>query len=124
VEAPYNISNHRIFSTETYTEKFVQNSTTLEVLVPRFSQGDGSLVKINTLANSKPNLTSVDYVIYSTYDDGSNKLSAHVSKTPLAVPQTIGDQTNDFLAKYQYSTIGIIAGTIGLVVLKVVTSWK
>jgi hypothetical protein len=51
VEAPYNITNHRIFSTENYTQKFIQNSTTLEVLLPRFSQGDGSLVKINTLAN-------------------------------------------------------------------------
>lgn len=69
VQAPPDVSfKHPLFSTERYTENKTGDPTILEIYVPRFIQGDGSMIRIETLIDPKANLTSGDYVFYATYD--------------------------------------------------------
>lgn len=41
IQAPYNVANHTVFSTENYTERKSSNPKSLEVYIPRFVQRGG-----------------------------------------------------------------------------------
>ena len=68
VEYPHKITDLNIFRTENYSD--TNSSQVLEIYVPRFAQGKGSLVKIASTMDS--NITENDkYKIYLTHDQGS-----------------------------------------------------
>ena len=68
VEAPPNVTfNHPIFSTERYTENKTRDPSLLELYVPRFVQGPGSLIRIDTLIARGASLSG-SYTFYVTYE--------------------------------------------------------
>lgn len=71
VQAPPHVTfQHPVFSTERYTQNRTEDPSLLELFVPRFVQGAGSLIRINTFIASGTN-TSKTYTFYATYDQGS-----------------------------------------------------
>jgi hypothetical protein len=75
----------------------------LKIHIPRFVEGEGSLVTIDAVTNPRPNNTAEDYSVYTTYDVGSSKLVTHiVSNYPQNPLITIDKQTSTFQSKYGY----------------------
>ena len=68
VQAPANVTfKHPIFSTERYTENKSGDPSLLELYMPRFVQGAGSLIRIDTLIG-KGTTVNGSYTFYATYD--------------------------------------------------------
>lgn len=122
-----NITNHHIFSTENYTEinnTKHPNPKMLKIHIPRFVEGEGSLVTIDAMTNPKPNNASEDYNVYTTHDVGSSKLVTHiVSQFPQNPSITIDKQTTTLESKYGYGLIYIIVAVI-IVVIYILVSHR
>lgn len=111
VKAPPNTSfNRPFFSTEKYIDNATGNPTKLEMYVPRFVQGAGSLIKIESSlspANVSGNhiVYSGNYIVYVTYDQGSIEkvipLSLIIEAKPL-VPIII--------SQYGITIVSVIVG--------------
>jgi hypothetical protein len=81
IHNPARLLNHSIFSTENYVEN--KNYTTahpnvLKIFVPRFVQGEGSLISVNLNLDPKAEFNSGQYVVYTTFDQGSVKKTLSV----------------------------------------------
>lgn len=86
IESPHNVTRFDIFSTENFTKE--NSSRLLEINLPRFAQGEGSIVKINALMDLHSNITNNDrYTVYSTYNQGSKMDAKHIlAAIPSAAP--------------------------------------
>jgi hypothetical protein len=119
-----NITNHTtIFSTEGFTKINTTNPQILHLHIPRFVEGEGSLVSIHMLTDPLPNSTSPEvYDIYTTYDVGSSKLVSTVTTQPPYV--IIEKQTTNFIEKYSYGityigvAIVVFGGLVGYLEIK------
>lgn len=81
IEYLFNIIDQNIFSTENYTKS--NSSKLLEMNIPRFAQGDGSLLRISTRSQNTSAITEDNqYVVYGTYNEGSNMNSVYVIERP------------------------------------------
>ena len=112
VQAPPNTSfNRPFFSTEKYIENATGNPTKLEMYVPRFVQGVGSLIKIES-SLSQPNVSGHHYIVYSgnyivyvTYDQGS------VEKViPLSLSFEAKTQVPIILSQYGITIVSVNVG--------------
>jgi hypothetical protein len=110
VEYPFNIIDQSIFSTENYTKS--NSSKLLEMNIPRFAQGDGSFLRIRTGSQNTSAITEDDqYVVYGTYDQGSNMNSAYVIERP---PPDVIDTLVQWWSPVS-SYVGIIISVIGII---------
>jgi hypothetical protein len=83
MESPHNITSMHIFSTENYTKRYTNSSPILEVNIPRFVQGAGSMVRIDASIDSHSKITKNDrYIVYSTYDQGSKMVAEYILPAP------------------------------------------
>jgi hypothetical protein len=59
----------------------------LKLSVPRFPQGEGSFIQLNTSLNNKANAKQAGLLIYTTYDEGSKILyPSHAYQDPRLLP--------------------------------------
>ena len=49
IETSSNLTSHHIFATENYSEIYGKNLRMLQISLPRFSEGQGSLITIDTV---------------------------------------------------------------------------
>jgi hypothetical protein len=84
LQAPQNISSYNVFTTDNYTADYVENSTSLELYFPRFTYGEGSLIRVNMSLDNKSNITSGYYTAYATYDQGSYKKVLPITQISLS----------------------------------------
>jgi hypothetical protein len=96
VQAPYSITSHTIFSTENSTEVSSPNPKSLEVHVPRFVQGGGSLTEIDTVIDNKSNITTGEYRIYITYDQGSVSRIIPIVQRPFSINEEYSSFWNQY----------------------------
>jgi hypothetical protein len=85
VKSSLNIADSKIFATENWTKKFMEENQTLIAQFPRFVHGDGSLIAIEIPAEQKPNAFNQNYAVYVTYDQGSLKLESQMQQ-PISIP--------------------------------------
>jgi hypothetical protein len=101
VQAPQNISfKHPIFSTEIYNETKTEDPARLELYIPRFIQGDGSMIRIEALINNRSNMTSGNYIFYATYDQGSIRKTIPISEKVTAPTIPFLDQFANWWSQY------------------------
>lgn len=67
---PSEIITYKVFTTETHS--ISQNkSNILQIFFPRFSNGDGSVLSIDTIIGKETNISNKNYIAYVTHDKGS-----------------------------------------------------
>ena len=81
IESPDNIINKTILATENVTS-IKQNHTILSLNLPRFSNGEGSVIKINVWTNSPQSSLIENMNAYATYEKGSIKYSSSNPQCP------------------------------------------
>ena len=81
IDSPYNIINKKTFATENVTS-VKENQTTLSISLPRFSNEEGSIIKITVFTNYQQDLPLNQHLpliqnifAYATYEKGSTKNS-------------------------------------------------
>jgi hypothetical protein len=111
-----NITNRTtIFSTENYSKIPTTTPQILHLHIPRFVEGEGSLVGIQMLTDPLPNSTSPEsYDIYTTYDVGSSKLVTTVTAQPPYV--IVEKQTTNDYDIYLYGAVSIVISVVIVVV--------
>lgn len=102
------ITIESVFSTENYSERITPDPNSVELDVPRFVQGGGSIIKIDTIIDNESKLTGGEYNTYITYDQGS------VSRTIPILPERAIEVFSDFWVQYG-TTIGILIAFIAFV---------
>ena len=81
IESPNNIINKTVLATENVTS-MKQNQTILSLNLPRFSNGEGSVIKINVWTNSPQSSLIENINAYATYEKGSTKYSSSNPQCP------------------------------------------
>jgi len=108
MESPHNITSMHIFSTENYTKRYTNSSPILEVNIPRFVQGAGSLVRIDALIDSHSKITKNDrYIVYSTYDQGSKMVAEYILPAPPR-ETSLSQEYSNFINTWISPLLGII----------------
>jgi hypothetical protein len=108
MESPHNITSMHIFSTENYTKRYTNSSPILEVNIPRFVQGAGSLVRIDALIDSHSKITKNDrYIVYGTYDQGSKMVAEYIFPAPPRETSLTQEYSN-FINTWISPLLGII----------------
>lgn len=74
LEVPSEILDKIIFSTENYTIK-QESKKSLQLSIPRFANGEGSIISIQTLVNSSK-FPEEGYTIHAAHDRGSAKIQS------------------------------------------------
>jgi hypothetical protein len=69
------INNPTFFATDSYSSltNLTNEPNVLELSVPKFSQGEGSIVQINASLHHQINTPPANLTVYTTYDEGSKK---------------------------------------------------
>ena len=111
MESPHNIVTTDIFGTENYTKRYT-NSSSLEVDIPRFAQGKGSLITIAVSIDPHSSIDTNDhYTVYTTYDQGSDMNIEYVLPRPPSPPSQSLRNTLDLISSL-VSSVTPIAGII------------
>jgi len=114
IDNPAKILNHTIFSTEEYSENKNYSNThpkILKIFIPRFVQGEGSVINVNLKVDPTVNIDSGQYVVYTTYDQGSVRKILPVSE------QAVSAEPEQF-KYYDPIILGItaaVAAVIGII---------
>jgi hypothetical protein len=74
VSSPYTIISQSIFATENITS-IKKNTTQLAVNLPRFSNGEGSQIRVDLVVMNPNPTTSSSFYSFATYDEGSTSYS-------------------------------------------------
>ena len=111
LEAPAILKNYSIFYTDnlTVTNFSKSNPKTLQLYIPRFAQGDGSVIGIRTFIDTKANKSSSNYFAYAAYDQGSIKQG-------IRKPLSLVSQFLSFLYSYWIPLVLIVGAIIALLV--------
>lgn len=116
VQAPPSTSfKYPLFSTEKYSANKTGDPTRLEIDVPRFVQGGGSLIRIESLIDTKTNVSSGDYIVYVTYDQGSVEQEIPVFEKPTKPLSFIDIFFNQYQTGLSFLAAGIslVGGAVG-----------
>ena len=83
VNSPLPILNYDLFVTENLADvdENKKDNNTLQISIPRFMQGPGSLIKIDLNFTSKFDLPHETIFVYSIFDQGSAKVFGNVKET-------------------------------------------
>jgi hypothetical protein len=101
----------RTFSTLNETEVRLINPTLLQVGIPKFPHGEGSLARINLRYNVSQSPTIYpEYIAYITYDQGSSKIF-------IGKPWTLIDVIFNFWITYWFQIATIAVGIYILLII-------
>jgi hypothetical protein len=90
-----------MYLVENYSADYENSTTSLELRVPRFTYGEGSLIRVKILIENKLDLTSSDYIAYATYDQGSyKKVLPIIKKPPPSLAELLSTLFNNFWRAY------------------------
>ncbi len=96
-------TNYKVFATDNVNYKKI-GSRILNISMPRFVQGDGSLIEVTTRLGEKPDLNKFPkYTIFATFDEGSWKYT-------LQKPTSFLDSMLRFLMDYGIILILFFSG--------------
>jgi hypothetical protein len=76
----------------------------LKIFIPRFVQGDGSVIDVNLHVDSRAKISAGQYVVYTTFDQGSVKKILPVNE--------IGDMARAEPFKFTDSIVSTIAAGV------------
>jgi hypothetical protein len=116
IDSPVRIINYTIFSSNNYTQ--YENAYLLQVYVPRFVNGEGSLIRIIMLFDGRSIPNFFHYVtVYATFDQGS------VIKSTNEISRTWLEQLFD-INSLSYYVIFIIGPLIVEIILLWFLRWR
>jgi hypothetical protein len=105
IEMSDRISAYDVFNSENMTINYVKkNPTNLAIYIPRLSVGNGAIIKIVIVSESK-NIDYNHYNVYVTYDGGSIKVAG------LEKALSFADQIIEFFSVWAL-IIGLLLGSI------------
>lgn len=111
IHSPANISNYKIFSTENYSK--LNYPSALQVFVPRFVHGEGSLINVDLMVDPKANISSSEYTVYSTHDQGSVRKVTGDTK-PEDAPEALSNLSSN--TTLILASVSIVIGVLGYLI--------
>jgi hypothetical protein len=110
LQTPENMTKNSpyIFHTVNVTKSEKINSRLLQINIPSFPTGDGSIIRVVIWLATKPTVFPT-YVFYATYDQGSIKI---ITQVPRQI--TFAESLTNFWDTYWVPIILIVSGIIVL----------